>query len=158
MQQTAVRNWEIGGAMSRQDSPWRIAALFALGIASCTGCAQQSDVQALKQATSSLALKVDSLRTTARGLTYLASVSPSRMTYRLSDVGREAKVVGVIESDITIGKGDRVFLGDDMWDVEYVKVFTTPTNADAAPAEYSTNSVELLVRFAGKGIDAPKEK
>jgi hypothetical protein len=49
--------------------------------------------------------------------------------------------------------GDRVFLGDDMWDVVYVKVTTISIGNDGATPLYRNGVIELLVKFAGKGRD-----
>jgi 3-deoxy-D-manno-octulosonate 8-phosphate phosphatase KdsC-like HAD superfamily phosphatase len=79
--------------------------------------------------------------------------TPSPVNYQLADVTRNSKVVGVIRSDIPIMKGDRVFLGDDIWDVDFVKVFTLPTSKVGDIQWYRSGTVELLVTFGGKAAD-----
>jgi hypothetical protein len=83
-------------------------------------------------------------------------------SYRLSDFERN-KIVGVVYSKHSISKGDRIFLGDDIWDVLCVKVATTKNERTSSvqsdpmalgePDTYDISTVELLVKFGGKATD-----
>ena len=86
------------------------------------------------------------------------------ITYQLSDLERDRKNVGWVYSKHSFAKGDRIFLGDDIWEVAYVKAFTTKRSGfkfsweeDSAltqqPDKYDINLIELLVKFGGKATD-----
>ena len=111
------------------------------------GCSWSNDeVRALR-------VQVDSLSTMVRNLEETASRVPTRIVYQLSDLGRASKTVGYIGSDVPLTKGDRIFLGDDMWDVAWVKVYTLDKGKQGDVPIYGISEVELLVTFAGKGKD-----
>lgn len=123
------------------------SALFAIiALSSCGSSSRQTE---------RLRVDVDSLKALIQGVDESMRAEREKHLYVLSDVARDNLTVAAIRSDRSIGVGERIFLGEDMWDVIYVKVSTTPTVVDRAfrgnPPTYETSGCELLVRFAGKG-------
>ncbi len=82
----------------------------------------------------------------------------SPVLYEIFDSNR-AKAVGYLTSDVPIVQGDRVFLGDDLWDVKFVKVFTKSTGKapDDTP-RFVINRVQVLAEFGGKASDPSPKK
>lgn len=84
-------------------------------------------------------------------------------SYQLSDMERDRKNVGWVTSKHSFTKGDRIFLGDDIWDVVYVKAFTSEAfspvleksalQGTTPVRNYYVESIELLVKFGGKATD-----
>jgi hypothetical protein len=127
-----------------------IGLALCCAVACClAGCSGGADVQ-------SLAKDVDTLKVAVRSLQVMEPYRPVTITYQLVDVGRKGKVVGYIESDVHITKGERVFLGDDIWDVVYVKIFTTPDQTSGNGQRHRVSQIQLLVSFGGKGRDPDK--
>lgn len=124
-------------------------ALLCLVGGCVVGCSSGEDVQ-------SVAKDVDTLKVAVRALQSVESYRPVTITYQLVDIARSAKVVGYIESDVHITKGERVFLGDDIWDVEFVKVFTRPDQKTGDVQGYRILQVQLMVSFGGKARDPGK--
>jgi hypothetical protein len=94
--------------------------------------------------------KVDSIQKTTRGIPALLLYQSPLTEYTLSDLSRDAKKVGTFTTGTRVGAGDRIFLGDDMWDVKFVKVIgSQPDTAKASSIFY----VELLVEYGGKAKD-----
>lgn len=134
---------------------WMLIASIALFAAGCTG---SGSPQGASPESAHTLRDVDSLKALLREIRGLSLATPSRVQYQLSDVARNSKAVGAIYSDVQIAKGDRVFLGDDMWDVAFVKVYTHATTSNADQHDYLSGSVELLVTFAGKAKDASQTR
>lgn len=94
--------------------------------------------------------KVDSIQKTTHGIPALLFYQSPLTEYTMSDLSRDAKKVGTFTTGTRVGAGDRIFLGDDMWDVKFVKVIgSQPDTAKASSILY----VELLVEYGGKAKD-----
>jgi hypothetical protein len=129
-------------------------AVATIGFVFLAGCdqgvsRQEAEVQALK-------VQLDSLRIGIQAISTTLASRPNQVLYSLKDLAR-SKVVGNVWSDATIGVGDRVFLGDDIWDVKYVKLFMEGKPTESGDQQYfSLGNVQLLVSFGGKATQ-PKD-
>lgn len=148
-----IRQWA-GRAM--------ILLAFGLGI---TGCGISD--QKFSQETISIKQELAKLNNSLASL--IKVVILPKTNYYLLDTERD-KYVGIITTDITISKGERIFLGEDMYDVQYVKIMTdyvdlsksekADLKQDSETSDhkyYTIKAIELLVSFAGKAKDR-KEK
>lgn len=137
----------------------RATGLFLLAFVGvcATSCVGKEDVQAIRK---DLAQLQELQKKNAELLGRIdknAANTPSPVLYVLSDVSRQGKNIAIVVSSVHITKGDRLFLGEDMWDVEYVKIYTKPVDSDGAAPKFVNGTVELLVTFGGKAKDKKDE-
>ena len=101
---------------------------------------------------SNISLKIDGTNASIKSMQDAAKIRG--LVYALNDIKRD-KIVGIIHIDHSLKQGDRVFLGEDMYDINYVKVFPTKSDQQFDGKDvWSGGSIELLVSFAGKATDA----
>jgi hypothetical protein len=152
----SVTNEEVNPMRSRVFHSVAAVVVPALLISSCAP--GREELQGLRRELSEVKAQQADARKVLDRVAILAANTPSPATYHLSDVARKSKAVATITSDIPIAKGDRIFLGDDMWDVKYVKIYTRPADASSDPPSFRSGNIEVLVTFGGKARDPESEK
>jgi hypothetical protein len=132
--------------------------IATIGLAFLAGCDRSEPGSSARGEMQALKVQLDSLRSGIEAITTTLASRPNQVLYHLQDLAR-SKVVGNVWSDATIGVGDRVFLGDDIWEVKYVKLFMAGKPTDVNEQQYfSLGNIQLLVSFGGKATEPNKPK
>jgi hypothetical protein len=137
---------------------WTLFVFAALCLSA--GC---TDPTSTNRSLTELQNKLDQLETQVSALIDAQDNDANRFAniYKLSDSDRDLTTVAHVYSTRPIQTGEYIFIGDDVWRVEMVKIATEekPPEKDkpsASPIKvYSPAHIQLIVKFQGKARTTP---
>ena len=124
----------------------KISAVASI-ILALTGCSQKIDestIEKMEREISEISKKQIDIQDRLT-----ATVNHQTTIYTITDVNDSKRRIPSIGTTRSISVGERIFIGDDMYDVKAIKNFTS----QSSESNQSINpllSVEILVTFEGK--------